>query len=112
MKQVFLSQGRAVIEDVPKPLLDENSILVEVIYSCISPGTERATLNNSNKSIRERLLDQGQVQITKTLESLQKNGLFSTISLIKTKLDQLISVGYSCSGVVIATGSQIKTQSW
>jgi len=109
MKQVFLSQGKAVIEDVPKPLLDENSILVEVIYSCISPGTERATLNNSNKSIRERLLDQGQVQITKTLESLQKNGLFSTISLIKTKLDQLISVGYSCSGVVIAAGSQIKS---
>ena len=43
MKQVFLSQGKAIVKDVPQPLLDANMVLVEVMYSCISSGTERAT---------------------------------------------------------------------
>jgi predicted dehydrogenase/threonine dehydrogenase-like Zn-dependent dehydrogenase len=108
MKQVFLSQGKAIIQEVARPLLDENSVLVEVAYSCISPGTERATLNNTNKSITDRLFTEGQAQITKTLQALQQNGLRSTISLVKNKLEQLVAVGYSCSGVVIATGARVK----
>ncbi|MBM3894520.1 zinc-binding dehydrogenase [Candidatus Dependentiae bacterium] len=108
MKQVFLSQGKAVIQEVSRPLLNDTSVLVEVAYSCISPGTERATLNNTNKSIVNRIFTEGQSQINKTLEALAQNGLRSTISLVKSKLEQLIAVGYSCSGVVIAVGARVK----
>ena len=107
MKQVFLSQGKAIVKDVPQPLLDANMVLVEVMYSCISSGTERATLSATGQSLAERLAKQGQQHITKVLDTLRKNGLQTTIALVKNKLEQVLAVGYSCSGIVIAAGSKI-----
>lgn len=108
MKQVFLSQGKAVIKDVPQPLLEDSMVLVEVAYSCISSGTERATLNATGQSLTERVLKQGHQHISKVLDALKKSGLKTTLSIIKNKLEQILAVGYSCSGVVIATGSCVK----
>ena len=100
MKQVFLSQGKAIVKDVPQPLLDANSVLVEVAYSCISTGTERATLNATGQTIADRVIKQGQQHLSKILDSLQKNGVQQTFSIIKNKLEQVLAVGYSCSGSV------------
>lgn len=108
MKQIFLSQGKAIVKDVPQPLLDDNSVLVEVAYSCISTGTERATLNATGQTITDRVIKQGQQHISKILESLQKNGIQQTFSIIKNKLEQVLSVGYSCSGTVLATGTKVR----
>lgn len=108
MKQVFLSQGKAIVKDVPQPLLDANSVLVEVAYSCISTGTERATLNATGQTIADRVIKQGQQHLSKILDSLQKNGVQQTFSIIKNKLEQVLAVGYSCSGSVIATGINVK----
>lgn len=107
MKQVFLSQGKAIVKEVPQPLLDDNMVLVEVAYSCISSGTERATLNATGQSLAQRMVKQGQQNIAKVLETLQKSGLQTTISLVRNKLDQVIAVGYSCSGKVVACGSKV-----
>lgn len=108
MKQIFLSQGKAIVKDVPQPLLDDNSVLVEVAYSCISTGTERATLNATGQSITDRVLKQGQQHITKILDSLRKNGVQQTLSIVKNKLEQVLAVGYSCSGTVLATGANVR----
>ena len=91
MKQVFLSQGKAIVKDVPQPLLDANMVLVEVMYSCISSGTERATLSATGQSLAERLAKQGQQHITKVLDTLRKNGLQTTIALVKNKLEQVLA---------------------
>ena len=40
MKQVFIKKGKAYTEGVPAPIIDENTVLVQVYYSCISVGTE------------------------------------------------------------------------
>jgi len=44
MKQVLVKKGQILIEDVPPPLVDKGSVLVEVKYSLISAGTETAKL--------------------------------------------------------------------
>ena len=36
MKQVFLRGGRGVVEDVPAPVVGDNSVLVQVAYSHVS----------------------------------------------------------------------------
>ena len=57
MKQVFLRGGRGVVEDVPAPVVGDNSVLVQVAYSCVSAGTEGASLKNSGKSLVAVLLN-------------------------------------------------------
>ena len=42
MKQVFIKRGQVLVEEVPAPICDDNSLLIEVAYSLISSGTEAA----------------------------------------------------------------------
>jgi hypothetical protein len=43
LKQVFLSYGKIIIEDVPVPIPKEGEILVQTAYSLISLGAELST---------------------------------------------------------------------
>ncbi|MCE5249346.1 bi-domain-containing oxidoreductase [bacterium] len=40
MKQVFLRDGKAVVEEIPPPTPGADEVLVKVVRSCISTGTE------------------------------------------------------------------------
>ncbi|MEK7412362.1 MAG: hypothetical protein AAB263_03470, partial [Planctomycetota bacterium] len=44
MRQVLIASGRPVVVDVPDPVPGPEDILVEVHWSCLSPGTELAAL--------------------------------------------------------------------
>ncbi|MEJ2307509.1 MAG: hypothetical protein P8Y62_08080, partial [candidate division WOR-3 bacterium] len=56
MKQVFIKKGKVLIEDVPVPLVEENSVLVEVAYSVISPGTELSGVKKTGESLINKAL--------------------------------------------------------
>jgi len=106
MRQIFLEKGNAIVKEVCQPLLDEFSVLVSVHYSFISSGTEVATIQNSKKSTFFSNVPQ---KIKKVLESVASNGIEGTKALIRGKLKGNIqTLGYSCSGEVIAVGKQIK----
>ncbi len=55
MRQVFIKQGQAVVDDVPAPRLEPGTILVGSAYSCISMGTERS----GGQSQRDALMAAG-----------------------------------------------------
>lgn len=106
MRQLFLDKGLIAVKEVSKPLLDEYSVLVQVHYSCISSGTEIATINQSKKNIFFGNMPQ---TVKKVLDSVAVNGLDGTSALIKEKLKgEVQTLGYSCSGVVVAIGSKVK----
>ncbi len=105
MRQVFLENGLVRIKEVCQPILDKQMVLVAVHYSCISPGTEQATINNAQSG---SLLHKIPEKIAKVLESLTHNGLEGTRALIREKMQgSLQMLGYSCSGKVIAVGSKV-----
>jgi len=58
MKQVFIKSGKAIVDDVPAPLIDDDRILVEVAYSFISTGTELTGVQQSGKSLLKQALEQ------------------------------------------------------
>ena len=58
MKQVLIRQGRAVVEDVPAPLVEDGAVLVRVDHSCISVGTEMSSLRASGVPVWKRALRQ------------------------------------------------------
>lgn len=106
MRQVFLDRGTIVVKDVCRPLLDDHSVLVSVHYSCISSGIEVAAINNSRQSLFLSHIPQ---KIEKVLSSISAQGIESTTALIKGKLKgELETLGYSCSGHVIAVGKKVK----
>ena len=106
MRQVFLDRGTIVVKEVCKPLLDDFSVLVSVHYSCISSGIEVAAIKNSRQSL---LFSNIPKKIEKVLSSISAYGIETTRSLIKEKLrGELETLGYSCSGHIIAVGKEVK----
>lgn len=105
MRQVFLEKGALVVQEVAQPLMDERSVLISVHYSFISSGTEAATIANAQHSTFFSNVPQ---KIKTVLRSIAENGIEGTHALVRGKLKgSLQSLGYSCSGRVIAVGKKV-----
>ncbi len=107
MKQIFVKKGNILVCEVPSPIINDDEILVQVYYSCISPGTEIAGLKTTAKPIFKRIIDKPQ-NIKKVLNYIKEKGLISTIYKVKNKIDEKNPIGYSASGVVLEVGKNIK----
>ncbi|MBC8228138.1 hypothetical protein H8E77_01155 [bacterium] len=108
MKQLFVKKGQVIIEDVPPPLVDDGSVLVEVKYSLISAGTETAGITASGESLLRKVLKQPE-KVKKVLNMAKGQGLSQTAAQVKDKLESAATpIGYSCSGVVIDVGENIR----
>ena len=108
MKQVFIKNGQVILEDVPSPSIDKNSVLVEVRYSLISTGTEIASLVSSGESIIHKIVEKPG-QLKKAFDTVLSQGLSKTLDIIRNRVDAFQPVGYSCSGVVIGAGANVRT---
>ena len=58
MRQVAIKKGKAILVDVPEPMVSAGRILIKVMYSCISTGTEIVNISNSGESIIGKALRQ------------------------------------------------------
>lgn len=109
MKQVILKKGRAVVEDIPAPVISENEVLVQVHYSCISTGTEITGLKRTGNTLAQSALRSPE-RILKALDMIRKKGFKSAVarvSSLKEKEDAGTRTGYSASGVVLEVGNNI-----
>ena len=107
MKQVLIKKGKAYTDDVPAPMVNKDSILVKVYYSCISAGTEISSLMSSgNSKIKDVLSDPNKV--VKAIDHVKKEGLSRTIQKAQGKFEEAEQIGYSASGVAIKIGDNIK----
>lgn len=103
MKQAFNLNGKIVTLDIPIPAINDYEILVRNVYSAISSGTETASIESAKESlISKDLIKQG-------LKFFKEQGFTKTIEQIKKQTGEpvIISLGYSCSGVVTKVGKKI-----
>lgn len=107
MKQILIEKGKAIIEEVSAPIIDENEILVQVYYSSISAGTEISSIESSGKSLYKKALEKPQ-NTKKVLDMIRNQGLAKTITWVKNKVEVATPVGYSASGIVLEVGNKIK----
>jgi len=106
LKQVLIKGGEAVIANVPAPVVSNRNILVSVVNSCISSGTEVAGLVNSGMALYQRALKQPS-NILLALKMVREEGLSRTVRQINGVLSSGSVTGYSAAGTVIAVGSQV-----
>jgi predicted dehydrogenase/threonine dehydrogenase-like Zn-dependent dehydrogenase len=108
MKQVFIKKKDITTEPVGIPQITPNQILVQVAYSFISSGTEGATLLASQESLTKKFVTNVSQNSKKIIGAIKDTGIQGTMALIKGKMHQHMPLGYSCSGQIIATGSNIR----
>lgn len=106
MRQLLVRKGQVLVENVPKPAVSPNNILVKVHYSCISPGTEMTTVKGSGEPIYKRLIKNPDY-ISKAFNMVKDKGLSSAKTLLKGKIDAAHPIGYSASGEVIEIGENV-----
>ncbi len=107
MIQAILRKGRVTGEQVPLPLVSEGAALIKVLYSCISAGTETASLQASNQSLIRRALEQPE-NVKKVLHMARSVGLLETFEKVRKRWEMGSVLGYSLSGIILAIGNRVK----
>jgi len=108
MKQVLqhARTGEITVEDVPIPQLLPGCLLVRVAASVVSAGTERASAEFARKSLLQKAQSRPDL-VREVIGKVQRDGIFSAIQAVRSRLDQPQSPGYSSAGTVIAVGEGI-----
>lgn len=94
------------VAEVPAPQLLQGCVLVRVVASLVSAGTERASAEFAGKSLLAKAKARPDL-VRDVLAKLRRDGLASTVQTVRSRLDQPQSVGYSSAGVVIAVGDGV-----
>lgn len=108
MKQVLQNyrSGEIRVEEVPAPALRSGSVLVANRYSLISAGTERMKVETGKMSLLGKARARPDL-VKKVLKAFQTEGPLAAYRKVKTRLETLSPLGYSCAGTVIAVGQEV-----
>jgi predicted dehydrogenase/threonine dehydrogenase-like Zn-dependent dehydrogenase len=107
VKQLVVRDGGVVVVDVPAPEAGPRSLLIRVESSCISVGTETASLRSSAEPLYRRALKDPQ-KVVRLFRQLREQGIQRTASFVSGKLNAGAPTGYSAAGVVIGVGSEVE----
>lgn len=104
MKQVIqnFKTGELYVDEVPLPSISKGMVLVENKFSLISAGTERGTVKVGKASLIGKAKQRPDL-VAQVIQNIKKEGLKATLDKVRTKLDSLKALGYSTSGVVMAS---------
>ncbi len=106
MKQVFIKRGDVLVIEVPSPTINEDEILVQVHYSCISSGTELAGIKMSAKPLYKKAMEKPK-NIIRAFDLIKEKGIKNAILRIRDKINIKNPMGYSAAGIVLETGKNI-----
>ena len=92
--------------DVPTPELRAGGILVRTAFSAISAGTERNTIETGKKSLLGKAYARPDL-VKQVVDFAKTNGIRAAYEKVRTRLDTVSGLGYSCSGIVLAIGEGV-----
>jgi predicted dehydrogenase/threonine dehydrogenase-like Zn-dependent dehydrogenase len=107
MIQAIIKKGRVFGEEVPAPVVSKGSLLIKVVNSCISAGTEITGVTSSGKSLIKKAFEQPE-KVKKVLNMMRSEGILKTYLKVRDQLQSGSITGYSISGIVIAKGEDVK----
>lgn len=99
--------GRLSVQKVPDPIVRPGCLLIANRFSLISAGTEKSVMNLAQKSLLGKARERPD-HVRRVLEKVRNEGLWQTVSQVRNKLDEPISMGYSSAGVVLACGAGVQ----
>src|SRR4030088_3210451 len=108
MKQLLqhARTGEITIAEVPSPQLLPGCVLVRIAASLVSAGTERASLEFAGKNLLQKAQARPDL-VRDVISKIQRDGIFSAIQTVRSRLDQPQAPGYSSAGTVLAVGDGV-----
>src|ERR671922_980662 len=109
MRQVArrLKDGRLELVEVPEPAPGPGTVSVRVEASVLSAGTERATLEVARKGLVAKARARPD-QARQVVERIRREGVRSTLELVRNRLEELGPLGYSAAGRVLEAGPGVR----
>jgi predicted dehydrogenase/threonine dehydrogenase-like Zn-dependent dehydrogenase len=108
MKQVLQNRktGQVRVVDVPTPQLQPDRMLVRNVVSLISAGTERASIELSQKSLVGMARERPDL-VQRVMDKLRKDGFLATLNAVREQFDRELPLGYSAAGYITALGANV-----
>jgi len=107
MRQALIYKGKVKTMEIPAPVVSNGRVLIRVVNSCISAGTEMANIASAEKPIAKTLLEQPE-KIRKILRLIRSEGLEKVRDQYRSIKDAAQATGYSVSGIVIGMGRDVE----
>ena len=85
------------------PKAGSGRVLVRTENSLVSAGTERMIVDFAEKSLFDKARSRPDL-VAQTIEKAKREGILSTMEAVQNRLDQPMSLGYSCAGIVLESG--------
>lgn len=108
MKQVIIRGREAGIEEVPAPVPGPGQVLVQVAFSCISPGTELALMATGGPAGLVRSVLSRPDLVRKAWGVLRDRGARAAAQIAHNRLTFGVVPGYSCAGWVSEIGEGVE----
>ena len=108
MKQVLQQArtGEVEVVEVPTPKLLPGCLLVRIGASLVSAGTERASSEFASKNLFQKAKARPDL-VHEVFNKIRRDGVFSTLSAVRSRLDQPTALGYSSAGTVVGVGEGV-----
>ncbi|MGA9965730.1 MAG: bi-domain-containing oxidoreductase [Terriglobales bacterium] len=108
MRQILQQAGTGEIAvlDVPAPKLLPGCVLVRMTASLVSAGTERASCEFAGKNLLQKARARPDL-VREVISKVRRDGLFSAVAAVRSRLDLPNALGYSSSGTVIGIGQGV-----
>jgi predicted dehydrogenase/threonine dehydrogenase-like Zn-dependent dehydrogenase len=106
MKQVLVSGGAVRLENVPAPMVELGTVLIQLDHSCISIGTEMSGVKSTGLPLWKRAMRQPQ-HVKKVVDMVLADGLSATRRIVQERLAIELPTGYSGAGMVIEVGEGV-----
>jgi len=96
----YQKTGEISVDELPAPKLRPGSVLVRNVFSLISAGTERTSVETAQASMLQKARSRPDL-VRQVLDNFNREGLLSTYKKVRERLDNFKELGYSCAGVVV-----------
>ena len=102
MLQIIQSQktGEISLDELPAPKLPPGCVLVRNVFSLISAGSERTSVETAQASVLQKARMRPDL-VRQVLDNFHREGLAATYNKVRDRLNDFKDLGYSCAGVVI-----------
>lgn len=108
MRQLLqdMAKGHTTIEDAPMPTGGARSLLIATSKTLVSAGTERMLVEFGRASYIQKARQQPE-KVRMVMDKVRSDGLMTTVEAVRSKLEQLIQLGYCNVGVVSSAGPSV-----
>lgn len=96
----YQKTGKIFVEALPVPHLKSGGILVHNVFSLISVGTERASVETAQASLIGKAKSRPDL-VKQVLDNVKREGFSTTFKKVKNRLDNYKELGYSSAGIVV-----------